>query len=253
MIDADVLLGRYPFRPLPGANTDPQRLKDALQSRGIQHACLASLHAVFYTDPQQGDAEALPLVVGDDFFLPVATINPSLHNWAEALARSVDEYGCRIVRLLPNYHSYSLSEGFLQEFLAEAHSRHLLICLVKRIEDERMHPPLMKVPALTDTEIEALAQTYPYPLIVLSAYFGEIATLAKNNPHLYFDIAFAETLNTMHRLSAAAPADRLLLSTHSPFFYAAAALSKVDQWQTTAANQHAVRAGNLMRLLQAIR
>jgi len=58
MIDADLLLGHYPFRPLPAPSHDLQRIKDYLQVRGIRRACVASLHAVFYADPQQGNSKA---------------------------------------------------------------------------------------------------------------------------------------------------------------------------------------------------
>ncbi len=249
MIDADLLLGHYPFRPLPHASTDPQEIKAYLQERGIQRACLGSLHAAFYADPAQGDAEVLPQIVHDDFFLPVATINPSLHNWRTTLRRAVEEYGCRSVRLLPNYHQYALDAPFVDAFLDAAQAHGLLVTIVKRLEDERMHPPLMKVPGVANGEIIALAQRYPRPLLILSAYFAEIKELAAATANLYFDLAFAETLNTMQRLTETVPPERLLFSTHTPFFYAEAAIAKVSQWQTSAELRDAVVGGNLVRLL----
>jgi len=252
MIDADLLLGHYPFRPLPAPSHDPQRIKAYLQARGIRRACVASLHAAFYADPQQGNSEHLPQVVGDDFFLPVGTINPALHNWRATLARCVEEYGCRLVRLLPNYHMYSLADPFVDSFLAEAQRRQVTVAIVKRLEDERMHPLLMKVPGVDNGEIMALSQRYPYPLIVLSAYLPEIKELASANNQLYFDIAFAETLNTMQRLTETVPSERLLFSTHTPFFYPEAALGKVADWITREENGRDVCEGNLMKLVRLV-
>lgn len=252
MIDADVWAGHYPFRPFPHPSQDPQQIKDYLQARGIQRACLASLHAVFYADPQQGNAELLPKVVGDDFFLPVGVINPSLHNWRDTLARCVEEYGCRMVRLLPNYHLYSLADGFVADFLAEASRRHLLVAIVKRLEDERMHPLLMKVPGVENSDIIALAQRYPHPLLILSAYLPEIKELAAPGPQLYFDIAFAETMNTMQRLTEGVTTDRLLFSTHTPFFYPEAAISKVESWATSKEQRQQVYQDNLLQLVKAL-
>jgi len=249
MIDADLLLGHYPFRPLPAPSHDLQRIKDYLQVRGIRRACVASLHAVFYADPQQGNSEHLPQVVGDDFFLPVGTINPALYNWRATLARCVEAYGCRIVRLLPNYHMYNLAAPFVDDFLAEAQRRQVTVAIVKRLEDERMHPLLMKVPGVDNGEITALAQRYPYPLIVLSAYLPEIKELASASNQLYFDLAFAETMNTMQRLTEAVPSERLLFSTHTPFFYPEAAIGKVAHWITSEENRQRVCEGNLMNLL----
>ncbi len=249
MIDTDLLLGHYPFRPLPAPSYDLQRIKDYLHARGIRRACVASLHAVFYADPQQGNSEHLPQVVGDDFFLPVGTINPALHNWRATLARCVEEYGCRIVRLLPNYHMYNLAAPFVDDFLAEAQRRQVTVAIVKRLEDERMHHLLMKVPGVDNGEITALAQRYPYPLIVLSAYLPEIKELASASNQLYFDLAFAETMNTMQRLTEAVPSERLLFSTHTPFFYPEAAIGKVAHWITSEENRQRVCEGNLMNLL----
>ena len=250
MIDADLLLGHYPFRPLPAPSHDPQRIKDYLQVRGIRRACVASLHAAFYADPQQGNREHLPQVVGDDFFLPVGTINPALHNWRTTLARCVEEYGCRIMRLMPNYHMYSLADPFVDSFLAEAQRRQVTVAIVKRLEDERMHHLLMKVPGVDNGEITALAQRYPYPLIVLSAYLPEIKELASASHQLYFDLAFAETMNTMQRLTEAVPCERLLFSTHTPFFYPEAAIGKVAHWITSEENRRGVCEGNLMKLVK---
>lgn len=252
MIDADVLVGHYPFRPLPHPSQDPHRLKAYLQARGMTRACLASLHAVFYADPQQGNAELLPQVVGDAFFLPVATINPTLHNWRDTLARCVEEYGCRLVRLLPNYHLYSLADGCVTDLLDEAHRRQVVVSLVKRLEDERMHHLLMKVPGVENSEISALAQRYPHPLLIQSAYLPEIKELAVAGSHLYFDIAFAETMNTMQRLTETVPVDRLLFSTHSPFFYPEAAIGKVESWAASQEQRLQVYSGTLTQLLKAI-
>ncbi len=249
MIDADLLMGHYPFRPLPHASADPQQIKAYLQERGIQRACLASLHAAFYADPEQGNAEVLSLIVHDDFFLPVATINPSLHNWRITLRRAVDEYGCRNVRLLPNYHQYPLDAPFVDTFLDAAQAHGLLVTIVKRLEDERMHPPLMKVPGVANSDIVALAQRYAQPLLLLSAYFAEIKELAAATTNLYFDIAFAETLNTMTRLTEAVSPQRLLFSSHSPFFYPEAAIGKVTQWQIGPEERKGVVEENLTRLL----
>jgi len=212
---------------------------------------LSSLHAAFYADPQQGNAELLPQVVGDAFFLPVGVINPSLYNWRDTLARCVEEYGCQLVRLLPNYHLYSLADGFVADFLAEANRRRLLVAIVKRLEDERMHPLLMKVPGVENSDIIALAQRYPHPLVILSAYLSEIKELAAAGPQLYFDIAFAEAMNTMQRLTEGVAVDRLLFSTHTPFFYPEAAIGKIESWATSAEQRQQIYQDNLLHLIKA--
>lgn len=251
LFDADVLVGHYPFRQFAYPHLDPSAVKAHLQDRGVTRAVLASLHAVFYTEPQQGDDELFPKIVNDDFFVPAATINPSLHNWRDVLARSVEQFGCRMVRLVPNYHMYALTDPCVTEFMDVALEQNLLVCIVKRIEDERSHHPLMAVPAVENSQIVALAARYPQTLLVLSAYLNEISELAADCPHLVFDVAFAETMNTMARLTATVDPEQLLFSSHTPFFYTGAAIAKLDDWSTEEANQLAVRSQNLHALLEA--
>jgi hypothetical protein len=143
-----------------------------------------------------------------------------------------------------------LADGFVTDFLAEANHRRLVVVIVKRLEDERMHHLLMKVPGVENSEIIALAQRYPHPLVVLSAYLSEIKELAAAAPQLYFDIAFAETMNTMQRLTEGVLADRLLFSTHTPFFYPEAAIGKIEHWSVGAEQRQQVYSGTLAHLIE---
>ena len=83
----------------------------------------------------------------------------------------------------------------------------------------------------------------------MSAYLTEIKELAAAGPQLYFDIAFAETMNTMQRLTESVAADRLLFGTHTPFFYPEAAISKVESWATSAEQRQQLYSGTLTQLL----
>ncbi len=246
-LDADVLLGHYPFRHFPYATHDPAQLKSYLQQRGMIRACVSSLHALFYTDPQQGNDEHLPATIGDDFFIPVAVVNPSLPNWRRGLEKSRQTYGVKIVRLAPSYHTYDLSAPFALECIQELIGQGYLVSIVKRIEDERMHHPLMKVAAVENSAILTAASsvaTMPQPLLIHGAYFGELAELGAA-PNLHFDIAFVETIDTLARATEVVSASRLLFSSHAPFFYPEAATSKVQLWQTSAANRAQIAAENL--------
>src|SRR3954452_14100662 len=118
-VDADVLLGHYPFRQLPYGNQEPAQLKVYLQSKGIVRAAVSSLHALFYTDPQQGNDEHLAAIAHDNFFIPVAVINPSLPNWRRGLDKSRQAYRVTMVRLAPSYHNYDVSAPFALECIQE--------------------------------------------------------------------------------------------------------------------------------------
>ena len=247
-VDADVLLGHYPFRKFPHPHTDPAQVRAYLQARGIGRACVSSLNALFYPDPQQGNDECLPGVVGDEFFIPVAVVNPGLPNWRRGLMRARERYAVRMVRLAPAYHTYDLASPPILECIREVATQGLAVSIVKRIEDERMHHALMKVPAVENRAILAAASAVDAPLLVHGAYFGELAELG-SAPNLLFDIAFVETIDTMAAATAQLPARRFCFSSHAPFFYPEGAISKVQRWQTTDAQRTQVAGGGLRALL----
>jgi uncharacterized protein len=246
--DADLLAGHYPFRRFPHPAQDPLQIKEYLQARGITRACISSLHAIFYTDPQQGNDELLPAVCKDDFYIPVAVINPSLPNWRRGLAKSREEYGVKVVRLVPSYHQYAIAAPVTLEAIQELSQQGLLVTIVKRIEDERMHHSLMKVPAVDNAAILKAATTVDSALLLHGAYLGELAELAAA-PNILFDIAFVETINTLARATEIVPATRLLFGSHAPFFYPEAAISKVHLWQAGIVERSQVAFANLTGLL----
>jgi predicted TIM-barrel fold metal-dependent hydrolase len=250
--DANVSIGHYPFRKFPIAAGDPGVIKAYLQSKGIDRAHAASLNAVFYGDPEQGNAEVLPNLIDDPFFYTVGIVNPSLQNWRETLARCVEVYGCQMVRILPSYHLYPLTAPFVEEFLAATQTLGVLPVIVQRLEDERAHNPLMKVPAPDLNDVGGIAQRFDAPLLLLNAYHAEIRQLAKTTTHLYFDLAFAETMNTIASLSQDIDPARLVFGTHTPFLYAEGAMSKVENWQADANARNQVAGKTLASLLPAI-
>ena len=246
--DADLLFGHYPFRRFPIASQKPAWVKSYLQSKGVVRACASSMHAIFYTDPQQGNDELLPTLVDDDFFIPVAVVNPSLPNWRRGVEKSRQAYGVTTFRLTPSYHTYDVRAPFALECIQELVSEGMQVALVKRIEDERMHHALMKVAPVENEAILAAAASVDKPLLIHGAYFGELAELA-TAPNLHFDIAFIETIDTLARTTEIVPVERLLFSTHTPFFYPEAAISKVQLWATSAANRAQVAQDSLTTLL----
>jgi predicted TIM-barrel fold metal-dependent hydrolase len=247
-IDADVLLGHYPFRRFPYSNQDPAQLKAYLQSKGIVRAAVSSLHALFYTDPQQGNDEHLPAFVQDDFFIPVTVINPSLPNWRRGFDKSRQAYGVTMARLSPSYHDYDLSTPFALDCIREIASQGVQVAIVKRIEDERMHNALMKVPGVENEVILAAAAAVDHPLLIHGAYFRELSELA-GAPNLLFDIAFVETIDTLAKTTEIVPPPRLLFSSHVPFFYPEGAINKVQLWETSVANRAQIANQGLAALL----
>lgn len=249
MIDANVTIGHYPFRKLPIDGSDPAVVKELLQRSGITQACAGSLNAIFYGDPDQGNDELLPALVDDDFYLPVGVINPSLQSWHASLTRCIEQYGCRIVRLYPSYHSYRLTDPAVEDFLAAAAEMGVLVAVVQRLEDERMHHPLMKVPANNLHDVMGTAQRYDRPMLLLSAFLAEIRQLAPHAHHLCFDIAMAETMDTLGTLTQTVDPARIVLGSHTPLLYTEAAVGKLAQWQTDEATRAQVAQDNLARLL----
>ena len=250
MIDVNVSIGHYPFRRFPIDSQDPWTVKRYLQDKGIQQACVSSLHAVFYADPQQGNEELLPRIADDDFFLPVGVVNPSLQNWEECLDLCVEKYGCRMVKIYPSYHTYRLTEQPVEALLKAARDRGVVVAIVQRLEDERIHHPLMKVPAPDLSDLQGTAQRHhKQPLLLLCAYRAEVQQLAGISDNLYFDISFVEIMNSLAHISRHVDPRQLLFGSHAPFFYPEAAIGKVATWQTSEQLRALVTEENLSRLI----
>ena len=176
---------------------------------------------------------------GDGMLIPIGTVNPDWPDWEEDLRRCHERHGMRGLRLYPAYHGYTLDHPEFARMLGEAAKRGMLVQVVLRLEDERVHHPAIDVPLVNVSPLLDVLKKVPSAKVQLINSAGPL--LGNNVPALVretqvtFDIAATEGNGGVGRLiegtnpsyRGAIPADRLLFGSHAPFFPCESALMKL--------------------------
>ena len=226
VIDTNTWVGHWPFHPFDLST--PGELADRLASEGIDRAWVAPAEAVLFPDPQIGNERWLPLVAEHERLVPVAVIDPTYGNWRPSLERCVDEWRARVVKLVPTYRCFELDDPRVDELIAAADEMGLVVSVQIRLEDERRHHPLMKVPPPDKEALLALSRRHPDTLLHLAcAYVPELTQLAKAE-NFMFEISSLERLDTLSGLLEVVPPERLCFGSHTPFYYTRAARLKLE-------------------------
>jgi len=248
MIDTNVSLGRWPFQRFHFDAARP--LARHLKKCGITTALVAATESVLYPDPDVYDEPCFRQIRDISNLLPVKTVNPVLGNWRESLCDFAARYDLKAVKLYPNYHRYRLDNPVVDELVRVAGKLRLPIIIATRVEDERQHYPLMRVPAVRMAEIVKLAAAHPRgKFIALNGYFHEI-TAAEDRRNLYYDIAFAELTDTLRALTRHMPARQLVFGSQTPFLTTKAAVMKVELANIPKAGRDRVAIANAKSLFR---
>lgn len=226
IIDTNTWVGHWPFQPLKPAT--PQELMEHLESEGIDRAWTAAADAVLFSDPQIGNERWLPAISQYDRLVPVAVIDPTFGNWRNSLNRCVNEWNARVMKLVPNYRCFALDTPEVDECIVTASEMNLVVSLQVRMEDERRHHPLMKVPPLSAEELLSLSKRHSEMTFhVACAYLRQLRQLDQAD-NFVFEISSLEQFNTLKAILEIVPAERLCTGSHTPFYYTRSALLKLQ-------------------------
>ena len=122
-----------------------------------------------------------------------------------------------------------------------------------RVEDERNHHPLMKVPALAMDKAIAFARNVaPATVVLCTATVAEIPAFLQGVPrdNVVAEISYVKgPLNAIEDLVGKVGSERLVFGSHLPFSYAQTALAKVREAPIGEAAVQAVLSGNATRVL----
>ena len=247
IIDVNVSYGFWPFQIL-GPDT-PKKLAVLLTDKKITHALVSPVEAILYPDPVHYNERLFSELEQFSALLPVMVLNPSLKGWKSCLERFCGKaFGVKIV---PNYHCYSLHEQFIHELILELRELNLPLFIQMRIEDERNQYPLMKVPGLCVEEIIAFARMCEdHPVICLNAYYQEAIELVSNTSNVYVDTAFIEVFETMTAFVSRIPPERILFGSHTPFLYTTASLMKMKDKDISSETVQKIQFKNAEKLLR---
>jgi len=239
-LDTNTWVGHWPFQRLQPRT--PSALARLLQSEGIDRAWTAAADAVLYQDPQQGNAAWLPAVARTPGLVPVAILDPTLPNWRASWRRCVDDWGARVARLVPSYHRLDLADPRVDEMVDEVGAEGV-VSVQYRLEDERRHHPLMKVPPPPVEAIVALARRHPGQTFhVASAYLREAVSLAEA-ANIVVEISSLEFLDTLRAVTARIPPRQVCFGSFTPFYYTHSAIMKLRHGSLDAGTVEAIAAG----------
>jgi predicted TIM-barrel fold metal-dependent hydrolase len=252
-IDVHAYAGPWAFRHIPDA--EPEALVRRLGQAGVRRALVSATEAVLYKDPQQANRLLAERVHGrGEQLLPVATLNPLLSGWEQDWQWCLDHLDPVGVRLHPNYHGYALSGDEAGALIGAAVRAGRIVCIVNRIEDERVHHPLARVAPLPTEDLAAALRGAPHGRFVLSGLrLAEAAALAAQVPdlrHYAVDISHLQhPLDALERLREVLPVEQVLLGTGFPLLMPEPALYKVLMARLPEEEKQAILAGNAERLL----
>jgi predicted TIM-barrel fold metal-dependent hydrolase len=248
LVDVNAWLGSWPFQYV---NDDTARLLEArLLAEGIDQAFVGSPEAAFNPDCMAANQVHLVRLAGSSVLRPVMALDPTKGDWKDILSLSRDK-GVAAIRLFPGYHCYELSSApALAAIEAIAKAGTFALFVQMRMEDERTHHPLCKIPAVSVPSIVDMANQFPgLTVVAICPYNHEARELGKGPANLLFEISHVETLRTIASLLEAVPAERVLFGTHAPFLQPRAAVMKIHARYVPDDAQRIIGIENARRIL----
>jgi predicted TIM-barrel fold metal-dependent hydrolase len=239
IIDTNVHLFDWPFRKLKYSRTESLVAK--LRKHRITMAWAGSFEAVVHKELDQVNRRLTEecSTRGDGMLAPIGSVNLAWPDWEEDFRRCHEQYRMKGVRLYPAYHGYSLGHAEFARLLAAAAKRELLVQIVLRLEDERVHHTAINIGAVDVSPLPDLLGKVPQAKVQLinsaGPLLGRNVSMLVRDTQVTFDIAATEGNGGLGRLiegtnysyRGAIPIERLLFGSHAPFFPCESALMKL--------------------------
>ncbi|MCE5241206.1 amidohydrolase [bacterium] len=246
--------GAYAFREFP--QTTAAEVAADLHRQGIDRMVMGSARAITFCSPQPANELLAEDAAngGPDGIRPLlaAVLNPE-YPGAERDLRRCAELGFRALKLYPTYHAFDITSYETVRLADMATEMGWPVLLPVRVEDERHHHPLMKVPALPTEQAITFARDVPRAKIVLcAATTPEVTAFLQgvSGDQAYAEISYIKSpLNAIEDLVEHVGHERLLFGSHAPFAYAHTALAKVREAYISDEQKAAILGGNAARVL----
>lgn len=239
IIDTNIHLFEWPYRPLKYSRTEA--LVTKLRKHRITQAWAGSFEAVLHKQLDQANRRLADECKsqGNGMLIPIGSVNPAWPDWEEDLKRCHEQYRMRGIRLYPAYHGYTLDQPEFAHLISAAAKRGLLVQMVLRLEDERVHHPSLVIAPVDLAPLPDVLKKLPDASVQLLNSAGpllgnHVAALVKETK-VAFDISAIEGNGGIGRLiegknysyRGSIPVERLLFGSHAPYFPCESALLKL--------------------------
>jgi len=241
IVDVNVSLSRWPFRRLRGDETP--ELVSILQERGVTQAWAGSFDGLLHKDIAGVNERLAADCARHKMLIPFGTVNPKLPDWEEDLRRCHEVHHMPGIRLHPNYHGYALDDPDFARLLKLAADRRLLVQVVLKMEDERVHHPLLRV---APVDVSTLPAVPGLRLMILNASASKSPPASASA----FDFAMLEGITGVAKLIDQVGVDRVVFGSHFPCFTWESAEYKVRESGLDESAARKVLAENALRLLR---
>ncbi len=233
--DVNVYLSRWPFRRLPHDET--ASLARKLKQNQIQRAFAGSFDGLLQKDLMAVNQRLVKecQTHGKKLLIPVGSINPRLPGWEDDVIACDEKWKMPGIRLHPNYHEYELSDPVVEKLFALAAERGLFIQIAMRMEDDRTHHPLMRIPDVKFDALPGLMKAHEQLQVTIlngmKSLRGANLTRLTENPNLTIEIAMLEGVGGIEKLMKQVPYQQILFGSYFPFFYLESSLNKLKESQ----------------------
>lgn len=262
VVDCNVHLFEWPFRKLKYHRTEALVAK--LRKHRIAKAWAGSFEAVLH---KQLDTINRRLAEecrtqGDGLFVPIGSTNPVWPDWDEDLRRCHEQYRMPGLRLYPAYHGYALDHPEFARLIGESAKRGMLVQIVMRMEDERVHHPAIDVSNVDLSPLADVLKKIPAARVQLINSAGPLVgnnlSVLVRDTQVTFDIAATEGNGGVGRLikgtnpsyRGAIPVERLVFGSHAPYFPCESALMKLFESPLSIEQLEMLMRANARRLIR---
>lgn len=201
----------------------------------IDRAVVGPTAALTYVSPHPANEALMDDIRAndpDDRLIPYACLSP-VYPGVEGDMEACRQMGFQGLKLYPNYHCYHPEDPPCLRIVKQATEYGWPVIVTIRVEDERHHHPLMKVPPVDIASVIWLASEVPEAtLIVSGANSGEAGRFLQTTADIsdkYVELSYVKSpLTGVKNLVDSHGADRLLLGTHLPFVYPQCGILKIQ-------------------------
>ncbi|MBT3346086.1 MAG: amidohydrolase family protein [Gemmatimonadetes bacterium] len=251
MIDVGAWTGDWNTLSVPG---DAATVRQSLMGCGVGQIHMASLRTVWGHNLHLGNEDAYAAADRFEEIQPVPLLDPTLATWPEELARAADREDVDIIRWLPSYSGFKLTDPCALACAAAVQEAGRVLSIQMRIEDERRQHALARVPDVPLADIIAFAHRHPSLRVIIGgAGWSPILAAAKDilaGEWIYAETSQMDGVDSMRLIVEAGLGARLLFATHAPLFMPLAGLARIII-DLESEPVEAILAGNARRMLES--